>query len=224
MQPCFYCLAADQMSLQDILDKIRASGDAQIQEIEKNTQSQVNAILAQAQTEACQIEEDSCASTSAAAYLERARILHHARLESLRTLGDVREDLVDTALSRVRDHLALIRSDPIYPSVFRMLITEALTKLTSGRTEMVRLFADQRDRKLCEEILDDMNLNIRLSYELDCWGGVIAKSQDERVVVINTLESRLELATFYLRSYLAAFFEEEQLNIDPQNAFETFKV
>jgi vacuolar-type H+-ATPase subunit E/Vma4 len=120
------------MSLQDIIEKIRASGDVQIQEIEKNTQSQVDALLAQAQVEARQIEADSCATISAPAYLERARILHQARLESLRAIGDVREDLVDSAINRIRERLASIRVDSAYPSVLRMLIQEALTRLNSG--------------------------------------------------------------------------------------------
>jgi vacuolar-type H+-ATPase subunit E/Vma4 len=92
------------MGLQAILEKIRALGDAQVQEIEANTQSQVNAILAQARMEAQQIEEDSCATASAPAVAERARILHRARLESLRIAGDVRKTL-DAALASAERRL-----------------------------------------------------------------------------------------------------------------------
>jgi vacuolar-type H+-ATPase subunit E/Vma4 len=61
-----------------------------------------------------------------------------------------------------------------------------------------------------KNILDDLKLDLPVSYELNCWGGLIAKSGDGRVVVINTFESRLERATAFLRRYLAALFEEEQ--------------
>jgi vacuolar-type H+-ATPase subunit E/Vma4 len=44
---------------------------------------------------------------------------------------------------------------------------------------------------------------------MDCWGGVVAKSEDGCIVIINTLEARLERATPYLRRYLAALFESE---------------
>ncbi|RPJ19391.1 MAG: hypothetical protein EHM33_30340, partial [Chloroflexi bacterium] len=104
------------MSLQAILEKIRASGDVQVQEIERNTQSQVNAILAQARREADQIEEDSRAHASAPAIAERARMFHRARLESLRIVGDVREDMVDTAITRTRERLASLRTDLSYPA------------------------------------------------------------------------------------------------------------
>ncbi len=198
------------MSLQAILEKIRASGDIQIQEIEKNTQSQVSRILAQAQMEARQIEEDSSETASTPAVAERARILHRARLESLRIVGDVREDLVDTAITRTRERLASIRIDSSYSEVLCTLIEEALTELNSGGTGKAQLVADPRDKVMLENILDDLKLDLSVSYELNCWGGLIAKSEDGRVVVINTFESRLEHATVFLRSHLAALFEEEQ--------------
>ena len=71
-----------------------------------------------------------------------------------------------------------------------------------------------------ENILADLKLDLSVDYQLDCWGGVIAKSEDGRVVVINTFESRLEHATAYLRSHLAAMFEEDRLETDPKGFLE----
>jgi V/A-type H+-transporting ATPase subunit E len=198
------------MSLQVILEKIRASGDVQVQEIEKTTHSQVSRILAQARVEAQQIEEDACADASAPAIAERARILHRARLEALRIVGDVREDLVDTAITHTRERLASLRADLSYPAVLRKLTEEALTELASDSAGKAQLLTDSRDRSLLKSILDDLKLDLPVSYELTCWGGLIAKSEDSRVVVINTFESRLERATAFLRRHLAALFEEEQ--------------
>jgi len=198
------------MSLQAVLEKIRVSGDAKVQEIEKNAQSRVNEILAQARMDAYQIEEDSRAAASAPAIAERARILHHARLESLRIVGHVRENLVDTAITRARERLASIRRDSSYAAVMHTLTREALTELASGGEGKAGLLADPRDEMLLKKIITDLRLNLHVSYELNCWGGLIARSEDGRVVVINTLESRLERASAFLRRYLAALFEEEQ--------------
>jgi vacuolar-type H+-ATPase subunit E/Vma4 len=90
------------------------------------------------------------------------------------------------------------------------LTKEALTELASGGAGKAQLLADLRDRELLQNILDDLRLDLPVSYELNCWGGLIAKSEDGRVVVINTFESRLERATAFLRSHLAVLFEEEQ--------------
>jgi len=200
-----------EMSLQAILEKIHQTGEAQVQEIKREIQSQVGEILARARMEALQIEDDACAEASAPAARDRARILHHARLEALRLVGNVREELVDAALTQTRERLATIREDPSYPDVLRRLTQEALNELTApGREEGAVLAADPRDRKLLEDILAGMDLELRVDYSLKCWGGLIAKSEDGQVVAINTLETRLERATIFLRGYLAALFEEER--------------
>ncbi len=199
------------MGLQAILDEIRASGEAQAREIEQEAQSRANGILAQARAEARQVEEDACADAGAPAVAERARILQRARLEALRVVGDVREELVDSALARVRERLASLRADPSYPSALRALTEEALAELASERRP--QLLADPRDKPLLKNILAGLELDISVSYELNCRGGLVAKSEDGRVVVINTFDSRLERATAFLRRYLAALFEEEQSEV-----------
>lgn len=212
------------MGLQAILEKIRASGDEQIQEIERDARSQANAILAQARMEAQRIEEDARADAGAPAIAERARILHQARLEALRIVGDERESLVDTAINCVRERLVSFRADPSYPAVLRSLSQEALAKLSSEGKGKVQLTADPRDRNLLEGILEDLGLTLPVRYDLDCWGGLIAKSEDGCVVVVNTFESRLERATAFLRGHLAALFEEEQKERDPKGFLETLRV
>jgi vacuolar-type H+-ATPase subunit E/Vma4 len=97
--------------------------------------------------------------------------------------------------------------------VLGTLAEEALTELASGGAGNARLLADPRDRSLLKSILDDLKLDLPVNYELNCWGGLIAKSEDGRVVVINTFESRLERATAFLRRHLAALFEEEQSTV-----------
>lgn len=199
------------MSLQAILEQILATGDAQVQEIERETQAQVGEILAHARMEADRIEEDARDTSSAPAARERARIIHHARLEALRLIGSVQEDLVDSALTQTRERLAAIRSKPSYPDVLRQLTHEALDELTApGREEKPVLVADTRDQPLLENNLDDLTLDLHVSYDLTCWGGLIAKSEDGRVVAINTLEARLERAMPFLRGYLAGLFEGER--------------
>jgi vacuolar-type H+-ATPase subunit E/Vma4 len=96
--------------------------------------------------------------------------------------------------------------------MLRRLMDGALAELRGSLREekQARLEADPRDRVLLESILLNMGLDPPVSYEIDCWGGLIAKSEDGRVVVLNTLEARLERATPYLRRYLGALFGGEQ--------------
>ena len=201
------------MSLSAILEAIHLAGETQVQEIEERAIEQANKLVADARLQAEQLEEDVTAQEIMPAYRERARIFHRARLESLRIIGDVREALVDEALDRARGHMAGIRSDPVYPMVLRRLIQETMAEIegTLEDIQLSRLEADPRDRKLLEQILEDMGLDLSVEYELNCWGGLFAKSSDGRVVIINTLEARFNRAAPFLRRYLAALFETQQV-------------
>lgn len=200
------------MSLSAILESIRASGDAQVAAIETQAYEQSRHLLANARMEAQLIEDQSRNMAIAPAFKERARILHRARLEALQVVGGARESLVDAALDQLRGRLVGLRSDASYPAVLRRITHEALAELEDSLQDLaqVTLMADPRDRALVENILHDMGLNTPVNYELECIGGLIASSVDGEIVVINTLEARLDRAIPSLRRYLAAIFEEEQ--------------
>jgi vacuolar-type H+-ATPase subunit E/Vma4 len=199
------------MALLAILEAIRAEGDAQVREIESRALTQCSEILAGARPESEQIKAEARAKAIAPAYKARARIIQKARLEALQIIGNAREELVDTALNQIHGRLASIRTDTAYPIVLRKLLQEALIELEGSSIEIgnVKLEADPRDQIMLKDILQDLKLDLSVRYTLDCWGGVIAKSEDGCIVVINTLDARLERATPYLRRYLAALFESE---------------
>ena len=211
------------MSLHAILEAIRASGSAQVREIEKRAYTRSNEILANSRLEAEEVKAEARTVAIAPAINERARIIQQARLEGLQIVGSVRKELVDSVLDQIYGRLAGIRSDRTYAQVLRRLIQESLTELAgpSGEVEKVQLQADAQDQALFESILLEMKLDLEISYELDCWGGLVAKSEDGRIVVINTLEERLERATPFLRRYLAALFENEQLESEASQVVES---
>jgi len=206
------------MSLQAILAAIRTSGEAQVKEIEAAAQEELAQHLAEVQ----RLRQESNKATSAPGAAERTRIMGRARLKAQRILSDAREDLIDDAIDQARKLLASIRNDPIYPAILRQLTEEALANLEGSlqEAEKPKLEADPRDQQLLESILSNMELDLPVSYELDCWGGIIAKSDDSRVIVNNTLESRLTRAMPYLRRCLGALIEEDQ----PKPSADQFKV
>jgi vacuolar-type H+-ATPase subunit E/Vma4 len=201
---------ADKVSLNGILKAIHDAGEAQIREVERRAQKQLDEVLSDIQARAEQAYEEALEAALSPAMGKRARILHHARLEALRIVGDVRESLVETALEQARGQLASMRLDARYPDVLRRLTEEAFEELGVSPEEIgrTRVEADRRDGELMEGILIDLGWDLLASYELDCWGGLIVRSEDGRVVIINSLEARLEQATPYLRRHLAAFLED----------------
>ena len=199
------------MSLHHILEAIEVEGDTQVYEIEAQTFTQCSEIIAEAHLVSEKIKAEVRAKEIAPAYKERARIIQKARLKALQIIGDAREELVDTALGQVHEQLASIRTDNAYPIILRKLLQESLTELSNSLSDndIIKLEADARDRGVLKNILTDLKLDFSVRYTLDCWGGVVAKSEDDCIVVINTLETRLERATPYLRCFLAALFESE---------------
>lgn len=203
------CYSGDDLSISAILEAIRQSGNSQVSEIEEDAESQIREILHSARAEGEKVEEETRGSAAAPAYSQRAEIIHHARLKALQTIGNTRETLVDSALEHIRGRLAQIRSDASYPEVLGRLTEEAISELLLSLEDASDywLEADLRDQALLEDILSDRVPELRISYILKTWGGIISKSRDSRVVVINTLEARMERASPFLRQYLAAFFE-----------------
>jgi vacuolar-type H+-ATPase subunit E/Vma4 len=203
------------MSLEAILEVIRDAGDAQVGEIEARTRTQVYEILANARVESEEVEEEAYNTAIAPAAKERARIIHRARLEAIRVVGEAREALVDMTLERTRGVLAGLRTDRQYPEVLCRLLEEALAELRSSleHQAIIHLEADRRDRALLESLLKHLDVDIEVSYIKECWGGLVARSEDGRVVVDNLLETRLERAIPFLRQYLAAWYEDKQWQI-----------
>lgn len=201
------------MSLLAILDAIRASGDAQVREIEEHADRQIFELRRNALIESERVAEETFSASVAPAKRERSQIIHRAHLEAMQITGNEREALVDAALEQTRGHLEGLRNDISYPAVLRRLTKEALHELEGSHEPLVnaQINADPRDKALIESILLDHEPDLEVIYSLNTWGGVIAQSQDHRVVVINTLEARLERAIPFLRQYLANLFENEHL-------------
>jgi vacuolar-type H+-ATPase subunit E/Vma4 len=200
------------MSLDILLAAIRETGQATIQELDRRANAQAQEILASARLEAQSIREQACAAALEPATLERARLIQIARLDALQSVGEVRESLVDTALEECRGWLAALRMDPLYPEVLRKLLWETRVEMESCLEESENgrkacLEVDPRDRAVIEGLIAELEANLAVNYTLSCWGGLVATSEDGSVTVINTLESRLEKATPFLRRSLAALFE-----------------
>lgn len=207
------------MGLHAILEQIRSSGDQQVHEIERRAHAQAHEILVSARLEAEQVSEQACEKVLEPVSHDRARLIHHARLEAMQIVAEARKELVDAALEQVRGWLINLRSDACYPHVLKQLMLEAVSELSDVcadeesvlPVEMVCLEANPKDQALLERLLESQGLALPVEYNLNCWGGVVAKGDQGRIVVINTLEARFERAAPYLRVYLAAFFENEHL-------------
>lgn len=202
------------MSLKTILETISASGEAELAQLRRETAGQIQAIMDEAEQKAATRYEAARQAVLHPVSGERARRLHQAKLKALKIVGTARDEVASAALSQARRHLIELRYQPTY-AYFLALLTEEAVKsigeeeLDGGETSHAKppeVEVDLRDEPLLRQIFQELDLDLVISPTLNSWGGVRVRSGDHRVVVTNTLESRLERATPYLRQELAAFF------------------
>jgi vacuolar-type H+-ATPase subunit E/Vma4 len=198
------------MSLDMILASIESSGQAEIDRLRSETESRARQTLEAAERKAAIAREEARRAALRPAAAERARRLQQAKLEALRTVGQIRQRLIETMLSETRRRLADLRADPDYPLILNRLTAEATAAL--GEAELrhgrVVLEIDPRDARHISHLLNELGINLQVVTSLHGWGGAVVTSGDGRIVVNNTLEARLERATPFLRQDLAAFIEE----------------
>jgi vacuolar-type H+-ATPase subunit E/Vma4 len=199
------------MSAEAILKAIEASGAAELARVQAEAAGRVRQILAQAEAEAAARQAEGCEQVVAPAAAGRAHRLQQAHLIARQTAASAFDDWIEEALALTGRRLAGLRAEPIYQQILPALVREAIEAL--GETERARgpvgLSADPRDAELLAMIMRQPGLAAQVQYDLESWGGVIARSGDGRVTVYNTLEKRLEQATPYLRQALAAFLETQ---------------
>jgi vacuolar-type H+-ATPase subunit E/Vma4 len=188
------------MALADILQAMDDAAAAQIARIEDETDQSVARILGAAEDDAAAIRARHLGEAQLPIQRERARRLNRARLAALGEVSQARERLFAEALERARERLAGLRADPAYPAILGALAREARSQL--GGDAVLR--ADPRDEPILRAAFPDA----RITFDLEVWGGVEASAPDRRIVVINTLEARLEQARDALRGVVIPLFED----------------
>jgi V/A-type H+-transporting ATPase subunit E len=198
------------MSLEVILASIESAGEAELAGLRLTAESRARQILEAAELKAAIAREEARRAALWPAAAEQARRLHQAKLEALRIVGEIRTQLFETTLIEIRRRLAELRADPDYPLILRRLLAEALDALGEVEQQHGRVVVeiDPCDAQYLYPILNDLHLNLQVVSTLQGWGGVVIASGDGRVVVNNTLESRLERAIPFLRQDLLAFIAQ----------------
>lgn len=198
------------MSLESLLATIDASGETELAQLRAEAEARAQQILAEAESVAAARREAARRAAVFPSAGERARRLHRAKLEALRAVGEVRNGLIASTLEQTQVRLSTLRAEPDYPHVLRRLTEEALQVLGEENVKggQFQLEVDSRDHALLARILVELGLTAPILPSLNCWGGVVVRSSDERIVVTNTLEARLERAAPFLRRDLALFFEQ----------------
>lgn len=139
--------------------------------------------------------------------LAEEKIERHRRLQSFRS--EMIEKVYDEALNRLRNYC----EKPQYVETLKKLAVEAGIALRGGD---LLILANERDQKrLTRKILDELSTSIErktnkrtilnLAHKtINCIGGVVVSTVDERATVDNTLDARLKRLKEEIRTELEA--------------------
>ena len=193
-----------------MLHNIRNAGHGQVRQTEADAQQRETQMLENARREAEAQRRRILADGQANLSRQQALIQQQALMRALQIHADARQSLVESALKSAQQEFSTLRTRKDYPHIFNDLAQEALTAIQPSLLDgqHILLHIDPRDSGLAKKLLKDMTDPPQVVADLDCSGGCTAETEDQLVMVKNTINSRFEHALPFIRQELAIFFED----------------
>ncbi len=187
------------MALDDMLRAIEEEGDARCKQILDNAEAEASEILKGTKEEAKRIREEYITRAEATMYGEKTRILSDAKLYVKKQVIQTKEKHIEDAFDSVAGEFEAMRTRPEYASYFRRLLDETAA---NAEGDLV-ICVDRRDEKVARDAIAAAGLNCELRTDISTLGGLKAITADGRIVLTNTIDSRLERAKQFLKPEVA---------------------
>jgi V/A-type H+-transporting ATPase subunit E len=179
------------MAYENLLRSVEESAQEKEQEIKRKAGQLAEKICTEAAKEADAIRVRAVREAERSAAIERNRQLFLARGEIRQRALNSREEIFAAAFDAAERQLSQLRESSAYPEVFARLTHEA-TGAMQG--EVFQVHIDPRDRDLCAKTLATPGSRYEVLTDIESAGGLVISSPDGRVVIANTIESRLARA------------------------------
>lgn len=177
------------MSLDTVVEEIRAEAEAEAESIREAAREEAEAIRAEAETDAEAIREDAEAEVDAEIDQQRRQRVSAAKLEAKQTRLEARREALEDVRERLEETVGGLRGER------RERLTEALFEAAAAEFddgEPLRLYGHPDDHDLLASVLADADREGEVAGEYDCLGGVVVEGDRSRVRVNNTFDSVLE--------------------------------
>ncbi len=184
------------MDYENLMKSMDAGAEEKLTELMQGAKKTSEEIKSRALAKADEIKKLHKDSAVKAVALERNKSLYMANSDARKQMGNLKHELYNEAFARARKRLASARKNGHYEDSFRKMAEEAVRAL--GESEAV-LHVDKRDADLCRKVADGLGIGYVIVPDIDCLGGLTVTSKDGKVVVYNTVESRLENAMRRMR-------------------------
>jgi V/A-type H+/Na+-transporting ATPase subunit E len=181
--------------LTDLLIAMEESTEERINGIMKKAHQDAEEIKRTAEEKAEPIKKSYLDSAEKSFESDRNKLIYNAKSEIKMDVINAKDEMIQSAFVEAKKSLDDLRDHESYKGRFKSMIQEAMHELGG---EKARLHIDRRDENLCKQILDELNENSEIVADLTSAGGLNVSTRDEKVVVFNTIESRLDRAKEFL--------------------------
>lgn len=194
-----------------IIHKIGEDTEAKAKAIINEAEGKARAIISEAERKTAEIRSGIVGRGEREAEQERQRILANAKLRERKAKLDAKEEVIKEAFTLAEEKLKGATSGKEYQAVLKSFLQEAVASLEGGSLVVL---GRKEDARVLGEILPaiakESGANLKLSAEtVNTSGGVIVKTEDGRVEVNNTFETRLARLRDDLRPAVSKILFEE---------------
>ena len=189
------------MTYENLIESMEVSAEKRINEILKNAHEQSGEIKRTALTKAESIKTAYLEEAQKSVDVERNKLIYQVKAENKMNVIKEKDRAIRSAFAEAKKRLENFRNDGNYHDNFKKMLQEAVNALA---TKKVLLHIDKRDENLCRQVLNELNINSEIVADLKSEGGLAVSTKDGKIVVFNTLESRLAKAEELMRREIFA--------------------
>ncbi len=179
------------MEYENLMKSMEASADEKRDELINKARESAGKIEEEARVRADEIVKGHIARASRALEIDKNRFLFEAGSKARSESAAVRHELFSRAFDIAEERLSTIREQNGYGDFFRSAMTEAIDAL--GEKVFV-LHIDPRDEQLCRRLMGPLGIECAVKADISCAGGLNVSTPDDRIVIFNSVESRLKSA------------------------------
>lgn len=184
------------MALEDILKALDEEGKRECEEILERAKQNAKRILTEAKEEAQRIKQAEIAKVTAGLEGERSKVLNIARLAVKKEVIRAKEEVIQEVFSETENRLKRLGESSDYPRILESLILETLQDV-EGK---IKVEVDKKDLSLAKSILDKKGIDYSLEADPSSRAGIQVTTEDGRITITNTFDSRLEKVRQFLKS------------------------
>ncbi|HOT03642.1 MAG TPA: V-type ATP synthase subunit E [Methanolinea sp.] len=179
------------MAIEELIRAVEVSAEERIKEIQERSHAEAEEMIREAKAKTGPMKSRYLEEAQKSVEHQRNRMLSLAREENRKKVIAAKNEILERAFEEASKALATIRSHPRYRNALATFINEVTGTLPAG--DLI-LHVDPRDEAICREILRELKLDCEIISDLTCSGGVNASTRDERFLVLNTIEARIQRA------------------------------